>query len=525
MNLLDRAKNFLSLVPSQTPSARPQPSSTTVGGRADSQQTIKGLLWHPSRMPINPVVYTMDRELISQRRQLAWNTVRDIDQNLTLLGWLVRMDLMYTSQFAFSPRTGDVVYDRELREWWELQTDPEVIDVQRRLSFEELMGLWACLRIYDGYSLVLKSKKGRLQLFEAWNIARGSGCEEDEKRYDVKINKNGVVLDENNAIDWVAVATGETSGTLKHRYLAFHDECILDGETMRAADTLWESPILAALDKCRDYSSADDYNLMKAKLHAMFVVARYIDNETKGGADFPARSGIGGFPYAEEAEPADQSNMPVPQPPPLSEIRSGMMITGEKGEKYEFLESKTPSNEFVVFCKKVCRDILLVRDIPYSFLDSESANYSSMKADSTQYNNSCYPKRKKNARGWRKAIKHRMRWGISSGDMPMWSGKFTVDTLPFALVPRATSILDPSKELPSVVTKLNARLMDFEQAHDEMTGGGGGSWFDVIDRTADQLAYAEKKGVPINLGTVTIKLTGQSDTEEEPEKVPVKTAQ
>ena len=480
------------------------------------QNTYRGVLWHPSRTPLYPVVYSADREFIGARRQLAWNTALDLEQNFSTIGWMIRQDQVYTSQFGFQPRTPDVQYNRELRSWWDANTLANQIDVQRRLSFEDMMLTWNGLKVLMGYASILKISGGKFQVFEPWQMARGSGCEVDEAHYGVKINKNGLVLDDYGAIDWIAFATGDDSGSLKHRYLAYHDEVIIDGFTNRTADTLWESPLMSVLDKCRDSASSAEYQLMAQKLQAMFVVVRYMKPETKGGADFPTRQGTWGVPETDN-DPApipSGSNQitarTIPQPPPLSEVRSGMMLNMEADEKVDFLTSKTPSPEFIASVKHFTKEILRVLDIPYSFLDSETANYSSMKADSVRYMNSCRPRMRKNAAAWREAIKHKLRAGIVA-DMPMWKGKYTVDNLPFALVPQAPWILDPSKEIPSKSAMVSAGWDDNEHVTESLTGR---NFYDVVDAIAEQESYARAKGVTLNRGNISVKLTGNANEEE-----------
>lgn len=491
---------------------------------AGQQATYRGLQWHPSRMPIYPTVYSADREFIGSRRQLAWNTALDLEQNLSTIGWMVRLHQVYTSQFGFQPRTPDVQYNRELRAWYEQRITAKKVDVQRRLSFEDIILTWSGLKVLMGYSAILKVKNGRFQVFEPWQIGRGEGVENDEKRYGVIVNKNGLVLDEYGAIDWLAFCTGDNSGALKHRYLAFHDEVIIDGFTSRTADTLWESPLLSVLDKARDYCSSAEYQLMAQKLQAMFVVVRYMKPETKGGADFPTRAGTWGVPAANDATPApvesgsDQTTeVPVPQPPPLSEIRSGTMLNMEHDEKVEFLTSKTPSPEFIASAKHFTAEILRVLDMPYSFFDSETANYSSMKADSVRYMNSCRPIMRRNAAAQREATTHLLRAGVAE-DMPLWRGRYTVETLPFALVPQAPWILDPAKEIPAKSAMVSAGWDDNEHVTEALTGR---NFYDVVDARAEQEAYAKSKGVMLNRGDISIKLTDEEPTPSPRSKKPV----
>ena len=489
------------------------PQKIGSGAAAVSQQnTYRGVMWDPGRMPMNPLVRTADQEFIGYRRQLSWNTTLDLLQNLDLIGWMMRQHLAYTALFTVATRTLDVQYNREWREWFRLRTMKKKVDVQRRFSLSDMMINFGGLQILHGYAPILKVKDGKLQLFEAWNMARGAGVEVDEKRLGVTVNSDGVVLDENGAIDFVALATGPSTGELVHRYLAYHDEVILDGFTERASGTLWESPLMSVLNKARDYLDTDEFQLLKAKLHAMFVVHRILKPETEGGAGFPTRQGTWGLPSGSTEPPTDgindqpitPPNPAIPAPPPLSEIRPNTMVTGEPGDKIEFLESRTPSHEYQAFTQKLCGDLCSVMDIPLTFKYSHLGTYSSLKADAVRYSQSLtvQQQRAKNAASTREAIVHIMRDGVAKRDMPMWKGKYTVDTLPLSLVGRAPWMLDPAKEMPMLLSQLSACLTDWESTCDLL----GTDFYDTVDRQAEQRAYAAKRGVRINLGELKVMI-------------------
>lgn len=475
------------------------------------QATYRGLQYSPARPPVWPVVFSADREFIGSRRQLAWSTSLDVHQNFPLIEWMIHQHQVYTSQFGVQLKTKDVVYNREWKEWWRENTAASLVDVQRRLSFDDMMLNYAGLQVLFGYSALLKIAGGKMQLFEPWQISRGKGCETDEKTYGVTINKDGMVLDEVGAIDWVAFCSGDDSGSLIHRYLAFRDEVILNGFTSRTADTLFESPLMSILDKCRDTNSSAEYQLMAQKLQGMFTVVRYMKPETKGGADFTMREGSYGTPDVSGGEGQSGAVRAQSQPQmPLAELRSGMILNMEEGEKVDFLTSKTPSPEFIASQQYFTSQILDVLHIPYSFKDSSKANYSSMKADTVRYFNSCQPIINRNAGDWRMAVRHRIRAGVTQ-DMPMWKGAYTVDNLPFTLVPKAPWILDPAKEIPAKSAMVSAGWDDNEHVCEALTGR---NFYDVIDARSEQEAYARNKGVMLDRGNISVKLTGTSESEE-----------
>lgn len=502
-------------------------------GNLLSRFAMRGLQWSPGRVQNSSVVRSMDAEFNGTRRKRAWNTSFDLQQNIEIVGWILRLRQTYVAQSSFCPRTADPGYNRELRAWYVERASKKMVDVQRRQSLDKMFVTYEGLKMLSGYALILKVRGGRLELFEAWHIARGEGVEEAEKELSkqlgrpIVVNQDGLVINEGGdnpgAIEYVAIATGNNSGSLTHRYLAHESEVIMDGFTPRSpnANTLWESPFIAAFNKCNDLLDADEFQMLKMKLHAMFSVIWLRDSQQKGGADFPVYQGTGSSAVAGSPQPSGAGAAPVQRTIPKLEVRPGSILQGEPNEKFELLESKTPSREYIEACKKFVREILSTFDIPYGFYDSEGTTYTTLRADHNRFRDAIKQPRIDLAVDKKDAIRHVMRGGIADRSMPILrtAGNnkpvYTVDNLPFNLVPDAKFMLDMGKEFPVIAAQIAAAMLDFETAAHMM---GNDEFYDTVDKLADQYAYAKLKKVPITLGKFNYDFNVNDDEDEKPKK-------
>lgn len=470
---------------------------------AAQQNAYRALNWSPSRQPINPVVLSTDREFLGVRRQLATNTAYDLDHNFALWGKMVRTHQTYTSLNEFMPASDDPVYDRELKAWYEERNDPDTVDAQGKRTIEEIITTFAGLKVFGGFAFILKCQNGQLQLFENWNMAKGEGAPPE-------VNDHGYIADLAGKIVKIAIATGDSSANLVHRYLADRSEVIIDGFSSRTAGHLWESPLLPAMNHARDLLDAHSYYLLKCKIAAMFGFYWFRDSQKKSALDFTYQQGTGGGNPGLDSTGQATAAAPVQPAMPLVELKPGMVIQGEQNDKAGFLESQSPPAEFVAMEIETGRLILDALDIPLSFEHPDRANYSSMRADANRYKNSCHRERTKNARAQRKCTDHVMRAGIADRTMPIHS-KLNGKLPRYMLVPKGIFLLDASKEMPAILAKLNAGLDDFESSCHEL---GTGNFFDKIDLQARQRAYAAAKKVPLNLGNVSIALKNTDDPPE-----------
>ena len=475
---------------------------------ADQQYTYRALLYNTGRAPLNSVAFSGDREFIGARRQLADNIAFTLDQNLPLIGWATRTHITYVSLFEFQPDTGDDTQDDELREWYHDRNDEERFDVQGRLGGDEMLSVYAGLKVYNGYSAILKVAGGRCQLFESWQIARGAGCEADEKKFGVTIDRQGLVLDAFGKIVMVALCKGESSGSLQHVRLVPRNEILIGGFTNRSSHCLYESPLLPAMELAQDYLDVQQYQVLQAKVAAQFGFYALRDHNKTGGFNFERFNPIG-TDGGVNTTPMDGQPRPDPwQPTPLTGIAPGMMLEGEPNDKFGFITADIPSPQWDLQGQRVVRMILASMDIPDCFWDTNKANYASMRVSAGLYKQSCFRERRKNARIRRGMNTHLFRWGVVDGTLPIRKNQ-TPESLKYKLVPRGVYLLDTAKELAGVLAAVGAGLTDFETAAADL---GYDNQRDTVRRLQKQYAAFARAGITPNLGHIRVSLSNQSDS-------------
>ncbi len=478
----------------------------------DQQYTYRALFYNTGRMPLMPITRSDDFEFIGARRQLSHNIAFTLDQNLPLIGWAVRTHLSYVSLFETVFDTGDDVLNDELTEWMQNTDDEERLDVQGRLSGDEMLSVYAGLKVYNGYSAIVKVEGGRCQLIEAWQMARGAGCEADEKKFGVTINNQGLVLDKYGKIIMVAICNGESSGSLKHVRLVPRNEILLGGFTNRASTNLYASPLLPAMELAQDYLDVQQYQVLQAKVASQFGFYWLRDHTKNGPANFERFNALGyGGENGGPAPVEDGSPKEPWQPMPLTGIAPGMMLEGQQGDKVGFITADIPSPQWDQQGQRVVRMILASMDIPDCFWDTEKANYSSMRASSALYKQSCIRERRKNARVRRGMNTHKFRWGIADGTLPI-SSQYTPENLPYKLVPRGIYLLDTAKELSGVLAAIGAGLTDFETAAADL---GYDNQRNTIRRLEKQYLSFKNAGITPNLGHISVRLSNRSESDEE----------
>ena len=433
----------------------------------------------PARVP------AADAEFAQRfKRNKAVNNAIDLEHNLSLVGWMIRLHLSYVASFRFQARTADPVWNKELEAWWYERTQARNLDVQRRMGFDSMLRAFAAGKLSHGDALVLKVQGCKLQLFEAFQIAKGKDAPE-------RVNDNGLVLDPFTAVEAYALATGDDSNTLTHRILAPWQDVIFqmcEVRPLRPTQTRGESPLLPVLDLARDYLDNRTYRLFRSKIEAMFGIVLFRDHSKKGAHDFQE----GQFNVDRPPEEDRTNTEPLEY-----ELRPGLKLELEKDEKAEFLESKTPGATWLPFNEQMAREMLAAYDIPYSAFDSSKANYSSARADMNRYKLSSTHERNMNNGAAVEMTEHIIRHDFAAGTMPTRAGA-SAEEIDFEHIPQGTFLLDLSKEIDAELKKVAAGV----QTHDDLGKALNAprSFRETVDILSNERAYAASKGVVLQIG-------------------------
>ena len=485
------------------------------------QLAFQALQYSQSRPPIWPVVRSEDFELRGHRRALSWATALDLSQNLTLVSWAVRFHQNFTSSFEFQPRTDDPEYNAYLKSWFTKRTG-KACDVHKRQSLSTMFRNWCAIKVLYGDALMAKIRDpetgtGRLQLVEAWQIAKGfvDGKVAPDKRAQAQaevdlLNDQGLLLDDFGAVRAFGIASGDSSGDLVHRMLLPFDAAVYDGFFVRPTATRPPSPLLPAMNFARDFLDNVQYRLTRAKIEAMFGLVIHRDHNLVGNHDFLYGRGLQGAP--------PEANVAVPM---LEyDLRPGLKLELEREDKAEFLESKTPSKEWLDFSDQLCRLILASLDIPAELFDGKGTNFSQQQSAFNLYKISAFEERDKNKAALGEAIDHILDGGVADDSLLLPRGIHNASDIPYALIPRGVFILDAARSVDAILKQLAAGLLTFADASHQL--GNGEIDYIAATRGREEKMFRDN-GVTISIGLPGQAVVGDAPYGDDQQEKPAKT--
>ena len=329
----------------------------------------------------------------SRRRMVA--TARDANRNMALLAWCIRKHLDYVSSFAPHVKTGDDRLDAEIESLLRWHADKRRFDAGQRHSREEAMRIFETLKVLDGDAFFLKTDIGALQGIEGDRITLPTDLPEE---YRGLVDCEGLVLNEYGAAEAYCITkryadneqrtASQTTTGCYYDQIAPADSVITSGYYSRWDQARGVSPLSTALNAYQDLHEANEWTLLKIKLHALFGVAI-----TRQSAD------PDGFPTTQyDTNDTDKDGAETSDPEYTFDLSRGVQLFDmDPGDDINTIESKTPSAEYISFTETLTRLVLLALDLPYTFFDSRSSSFSARIADSNEYELSAEAKRQQNA--------------------------------------------------------------------------------------------------------------------------------
>lgn len=448
--------------------------------RASKTKLAHKALESNNRRPLpSPDVKGVEQDFQFYKRPLAHNSALELEENLALVGWMIRTWLSFTASFKFQANTGNPEKNISLETYVAERTRAKNCDVQRCASLWQMLKAYGGLRALYGDSTMLKVKGGKLQHIEAWQIAKG-------KKAPNEVGENGLVMSPDKlAVDAYAICSGTSSGDLTHVQSAPWTEVIFDKFGMRPSGFRGVSPLLPAMETARYYMTASEFYWFKIKIASMFGLAIFGDDNTTGGAN--------GFQY-NTTNPTPYTT-PVKRAPLQYDLKPGLKLHLSKDSKAEFLESKSPPAEFLAYAKHSIRLILASFNIPYSLWDSEASNYSSMRGDFNLFKMAALEEREKNQQAGHDAIEHLLKYDDAAGLLPLG---LTYKTIDWELVPTATFILDMGKEVDAYTKLIGIGARTHDDVAREL--GSLRSFDENIRIQSEELKKAQASGVPLIRG-------------------------
>jgi capsid protein len=459
-------------------------------------------------------------------RQKLLATTQNQQRNAALAAWMVRRHLDYVSKFRMQVSTESDSLNTLVKRLFDWHAQPRNFDIAERFGREEMFRMFELEKVVNGDAAMIKLASGHLQSIESDMIAqpsvgRWNPTKKQHERLDQKLlekvdKDTGVVMDTKRPgrIAQYCICNRQPDGKkVAFDHLEDAENIIFDAYYTRfSSQVRGVSPLATAINSIQDIYEGIDYNLAKAKVHALFGIA--IMREYSGGysaaeeaAAMGAAAGLLAGAEAETEAESEEEEASEKIKASLQKITPSelLMVDMDTRGRIDTIESKTPSTEFKNFMEFVIAIALLSLDIPFSAFNSRASSFSAIIADNNLYEVSCRPKREKNLwkrreysdwlieREWNNPASD---WGLK--EAATRAGVTRLRELQEAVewIPSGFPWLQKIQEVEGDVKAISIGLDNPIDAARRR----GGDAFANIDKTAKVYEYAKEKGVPLAVG-------------------------
>ena len=440
-------------------------------------------------------------------------TAQDQLRNHSLVAWMVRKHLDYVSKFHVGFRSGRPSVDSIVQRIFKWHGSPENLDIAKRLGRDEMFRLFELEKVIAGDAALVKLPRLKLQGVESDLIAKGSWGDRAVGGNDWKVwnelPERGIGVNESTGerINFAICNRGNGSQVI-FDHLEKAENIIFDGYWTRfTSQDRGVSPLSTAINTVQDLNEAFEFNLIKAKMHALFGIA--VMRNPAGTTDLGGAAGVTDETEEEEENDSDTHLDIIPD-----QIN---FLDMNPGEDVKIIESGTPSSEFVEASYLYVHLAMMSLDIPITCFDSRRSSFSARIADLNEYEVSCESKRTKN-RYVRQAYSNWLLEQIWNTENSAWRLKEIASAVKMTLrdvqeavewIPNGSPWLDKYKQAQGEQLAISIGLDNAVDAARRR----GGDVFQNIDKQAEVLNYAKSKGVPIAMIT-----SGVRTAEETPDR-------
>lgn len=484
----------------------------------------------------------------SKRRRLL-ATVQDQIRNAALAAWMVRRHLDYVSRFRFQFRTGNDPLDRLVSRIFDWHARPRNFDVAGRMGREESFRMFEAEKVTAGDAAFIKLLIGnlpKLQAIESDLLAypktgrkkaghRGMYEQLTPQEIDGVEIDTGAVMSQSapGAVDkWCICNRGWDGRQLAFDHLEDAGKVMFDAYLTRfSSQVRGISPLSVAVNTIQDLYEGFEWNLLKAKVHAIFGVAIMRDY-AGGSTDQEEVSMLGGaanVPIGTDeamktaAESEDGTKAITSSLQNLTPD-SVLMVDMETKGRIEMLESKTPSNEFQAFSELMMRVTMMALDIPFTAFDSKASSFSGMIADQNFYEVSCRWKREKNKWMRQEYSDWLLEWAWNdASEFPLR------EVAAAAGFTRLRELQEQVEWIPSGAPWLQ-KLQEAEGDRLAISIGAdnildvckrrGTDFFDNVNKQAQAYEHARAMGVPLMVGQPGQQTVEDAGAEDSPDAEP-----
>jgi len=428
-----------------------------------------------------------DALLTTTKRRKLTATAQDQIRNFAVAAWMVRKHTSYVSRFNFHSSMEDDGFEKELKAFISYRSQGAQFDRAGRLNRQRALTMTERHAVVDGDVFWHLLRTGEVQLIEGdlvWT-PNDLPAQYSADRYNWV---HGIDVDAATKPRRYCLCTRDGSsrrfGMIAQAQNILHRAYFPRANTVRGV-----SPLSSALNTLQDLYEGFDYQLIKAKLHALFGVAILSDGI----------QGAAGFDISETVTEGEESSADADDV--THEIKRHYMkpgaasvLTLPAGTSIETFESKTPSGEFRDFSELMMQIGMLAIDLPYIFFNAKDGSFSIHRTARLEYEKSCKDKRDENISLLDRWTLRQLMIGIEDGTFSLPS-RWTLDDVLWEWVPESTPWFDEMDEIDAALAGIGGGIVDPYKWLKERTGQDG-------DQVLENIAKFQKKAEDLGLQLV-----------------------
>jgi len=411
-------------------------------------------------------IQSEDALLTTTKRRKLQATAQDEMRNFAVAGWMVRKHTSYVSRFNLHAVTDDKGLERAIEDFITYRSRASQFDAGGRLDRQAAVTMTERHAVTDGDHFWHMLRSGAAQFVESDLVY----CPRDLPREHAERNwVHGVEVSALTKPINYCLCTRDKSSPSSRKFgkIARAANVFARAYWPRANTVRGVSPLSSALNTLQDLYEGFDYQLVKAKLHALFGVAILTD-EVKG---------LGGFEISETettGTETDDGEGNVTHAVQTHLMKPGVanILALPTASRIEMLESKSPSGEFRDFSELMMQVAMLAVDLPYIFFNAKDGSFSIHRTARLEYEKSCKDKRDANIELLDKWTLRQILIGIEDGTFFL-PPSMTVADLKWEWVVEATPWFDEMDELDSALAGIGGGLVDPYRWIKERTGADG----------------------------------------------------
>ena len=453
-----------------------------------------------NRTPLRKRTGISEASLGGASKKNAIGNTRDLRRNFAVAAWGIRKHLDYVSDFKFKAKGDDEQLKdylaQKVRQW----STKRNFDQSGRFSLSKGLRLMEASRFVDGDVFGYKLRNGRVQFIEADRVCNLSKPN-DTKPKNKSWIEGMLINDKSQRIEKIRVGQRTSNGQLKFLSDVNYNDILPLAYVERFDQWRGISPLLSGMNIFQDQAEASDYALAKLKISQLFGIAFYRDGDSSMGD-----ATNNGTSLDDILDPADIDKAGYD----VNLGKGPLQLDLDPGDRAEFLESTNPSNQAQDYMLMMIEMALKTLDFPVNFYDESKANFAGSRGAMINYRKSTLSK-KAELREWLNDwFMWKVQTEIANGDLYLAQN---IDSIDFEWVASGFEWWDTLKQAKGAREMIAMGLDNPQRISKEIDT----DFYDNIDEIAAAQAYADSKGVKLNLGMIE-EVEEETALEEMPEQ-------